>query len=380
MTVRSGVVGIGFIGTAHIEALRRLGIEVKGVVGSSPDRAEQRARSLGLNVYESVEEMASDDSIDAIHITSPNYAHADQVRTCLDMGKHVVCEKPLALTPEDTADLVARATESGLINAVCFNIRFYPLNHQAMAMTRGGEIGKPRFITGSYHQDWLLLDTDWNWRLQPEEAGELRAVADIGSHWLDLMRFVSGLRVEAVMADLHTLVPVRRHPIGPVESFAAADDSQELVEETMTSDDAAGILLRFEDGARGAVTISQVSAGERNSLKYEVGGSESALSWFSGDPDRLLVGHRGRPNEVIMRDPNLVAPESAATIAYPGGHVEGFPDTFRALFQQVYNDIERGKPSVAPTYPSFADGHDAVQVTDAIAISNREQRWETVHR
>ncbi len=227
-------------------------------------------------------------TIDVVHVASPNYAHADQVRILLAAGKHVVCEKPLALDANDTSDLVTRADEAGLVNAVCFNIRFYPANHQAMAMVAAGEIGEPRLITGSYHQDWLLRDTDWNWRLQPEEAGRLRAVADIGSHWLDLTRFVSGRRIVEVMADLHTLVPVRRHPAGPVETFASVSDTDDLVEVNMTSDDAAGILLRYEGGARGAVTISQVSAGQKNSVRYEVAGSESSLRWHSAEPEDLL--------------------------------------------------------------------------------------------
>ncbi len=228
--VRAGVVGIGFIGVAHVEALRRLGVNVAGVMGSTPDRARAKAESTGLPaVFESIEDLAAE--VDVVHIASPNYAHADQVRKVLDAGTHVVCEKPLALNSDDTADLVARAESSGLVNAVCFNIRFYPANHEAMAMVAAGEIGEPRFITGSYHQDWLLLETDWNWRLQPEEAGGLRAVADIGSHWLDLTRFISGRRVVEVMADLHTLVPIRRHPTGPVETFSSVSDDDELIEE-----------------------------------------------------------------------------------------------------------------------------------------------------
>ena len=377
--IKAGVVGIGFIGVAHVEALRRLGVGVAGVVGSTPERARQKAEQAGLpEVYESVEALAADPGIDVIHIASPNHAHADQVRVALEAGKHVVCEKPLALTSEDTADLVARAANSGLINAVCFNIRHYPLNHQAMAMVADGAIGEPKLITGSYHQDWLLKETDWNWRLQPEEAGRLRAVADIGSHWLDLSRFISGLDVRQVMADLHTLVPVRRHPAGPVESFARADTTGDLIEEEVSSDDAAGILLRYDGGAAGAVTISQVSAGEKNSVRYEIAGSEAALSWYSQHPDQLHIGHRDRPNEVLYRDPGDSAPEASRNMAYPGGHVEGFPDTFRALFSQVYVAVETG--AVDTTYPTFADGHDAVLVTEAVATSDAEERWTTVER
>lgn len=379
--IKAGVVGVGFIGLAHVEALRRLGVEVLGVAGSTPERARVKADAIGVdNVYESVAAMASDPDIDVVHVATPNYAHADQVRTILAAGKHVVCEKPLALNSSDTADLVARARESGLVNALCFNIRFYPANHQAMAMVAAGDIGEPKLITGSYHQDWLLRDTDWNWRLQPEQAGELRAVADIGSHWLDLTRFITGRRVVEVMADLHTLVPIRRHPAGPVETFAAVSADEDLVEEEMHSDDAAGILLRFEGGARGAVTISQVSAGQKNSLRYEIAGSEAALRWHSAEPDDLLIGHRGRPNEILSRDPGLYSPEAAALVAYPGGHVEGFPDTFRALFSRVYADVATGAPSATPVYPTFADGHDAALVTDAIARSHEERRWVSVER
>ena len=379
--VKAGVVGVGFIGVAHVEALRRLGVEVGGVVGSTPERARRKAEAAGLpEVYESVEALAADPGIDVIHITTPNQVHAEQVRICLDAGKHVICEKPLAVSAEGTADLLKRAEASGLVNAVCFNIRFYPLNHQAMAMVRGGQIGEPILITGSYHQDWLLLDTDWNWRLEPEQGGDLRAVADIGSHWLDLTRFISGRRVEGVIADLHTLVPVRRHPAGPVETFAVTAGDQQLVETSMTSDDAAGILLRYQGSARGAVTVSQVSAGRKNTVRYEIAGSEASLSWSSEAPDDLVIGHRGRANEVLHRDPGLLDPEAASLAAFPGGHIEGFPDTFRALFSRVYPDILEGRPAGEPAYPTFADGHDVVLVTDAIARSHQEQRWVSVQR
>ena len=324
--VKAGVVGVGFIGVAHVEALRRLGVEVGGVVGSTPERARRKAEAAGLpEVYESVEALAADPGIDVIHITTPNQVHAEQVRICLDAGKHVICEKPLAVSAEGTADLLKRAEASGLVNAVCFNIRFYPLNHQAMAMVRGGQIGEPILITGSYHQDWLLLDTDWNWRLEPEQGGDLRAVADIGSHWLDLTRFISGRRVEGVIADLHTLVPVRRHPAGPVETFAVTAGDQQLVETSMTSDDAAGILLRYQGSARGAVTVSQVSAGRKNTVRYEIAGSEASLSWSSEAPDDLVIGHRGRANEVLHRDPGLLDPEAASWLLSPAATSKASP-------------------------------------------------------
>ncbi len=379
--IKAGVVGVGFIGVAHVEALRRLGVDVVGVVGSSPERARAKAEAANLPpVYESVEAMAADPKIDVIHIASPNHVHAEQAQMVLDAGKHVVCEKPLALTSQQTADLVARAEASGLINAVCFNIRFYPNCHQARSLVAAGDVGTPRLISGSYLQDWLLLETDWNWRLESEKAGALRAVADIGSHWLDLARFITGANVTEVMADLHTFVKVRKHPAGPVETFAVTGGDEELIEEPMESDDGAGILLRFDNGARGVVTISQVSAGRKNSVSIEVDGSESALSWFSENPDHLWIGHRGRPNEILQRDPSLASPDAARVIGYPGGHVEGYPDTFRALFAEVYADVAAGGPSAAPRYPTFADGHDALLVTEAVARSSQEQRWISIER
>jgi len=379
--VKAGVVGVGFIGVAHVEALRRLGVDVVGVVGSTPQRARAKAEIANLpEVYESVEALAGDPDIDVIHVASPNHVHAEQVRIALDAGKHVVCEKPLGVDSTETADLVARADASGLVNAVCFNIRFYPNCHQARAMVAAGEIGAPRLVTGSYLQDWLLLETDWNWRLEAEKAGALRAVADIGSHWLDLAGFIAGSQVTEVMADLHTFVPVRRHPAGPVETFASGGADEDLIAEEMASDDAAGILLRFANGAAGVVTISQVSAGRKNSVSIEIDGSDAALSWFSENPDHLWIGHRGRPNEILQRDPSLADPEAARLIGYPGGHVEGYPDTFRALFAEVYADVAAGGPSDAPAYPTFADGHDVVAVTEAVARSSIEKRWITVER
>ncbi|MBA2336909.1 MAG: Gfo/Idh/MocA family oxidoreductase [Acidimicrobiia bacterium] len=380
-STRAVVVGVGFVGVAHIEALRRLGVEVAGVVGSSPQRARAKAERAGLpRVYEDLAEALADDSIDVIHIATPNHLHVVQATAALAAGKHVVCEKPLGVSTAETAAMVAAADQSGLVNAVCFNLRFYPSCHQAAAMVARGDVGTPRFVTGSYLQDWLLLPTDWNWRLAPAQAGELRAVADIGSHWLDLAQFVTGRRIVEVMADLHTLVPVRRHPAGPVEKFAAAGSDETLIEEEMTSDDAASIMLRFEDGARGLVAVSQVAAGHKNSLTIEVDGSAAALAWLSEEPDRLWIGHRGRPNEVLHRDPTMAAPEAARLMAYPAGHVEGYADTFRALFQQVYGDVVKGAPSPHPTYPTFADGDDAVRVTDAVTRSSAQRRWVPVHR
>ena len=378
--ITAGVVGTGFIGMAHVEALRRLGVRVAGVVGSSPERARAKADETGLHVYDDMDALLSDDAVDAVHIASPNDVHAEQANAVIAAGRHVICEKPLGLDSSQTTDLTGRAEAAGVVHAVCLNVRFYPLVHEMRALVANGDIGAPRLVSGSYLQDWLLLNTDWNWRLEPDRAGALRAVADIGSHWLDLATFVTGLRVEAVMADLHTFVPVRQRPAREVETFAIGGGDVERVPEQMTSDDAGGILLRFEGGARGIVTVSQVSAGRKNAISIEVDGADSALAWDSEDPERLWIGHRGRPNEVLRRDPGLVGEHARSLIGYPGGHVEGYPDTFKALFAKVYADIAEGGPATPASYPTFTDGHDAVCVTEAVARSAADGTWTTVQR
>jgi predicted dehydrogenase len=382
-TLRVGVIGTGFMGVAHTEALRRLGIEVAGIVGSSPERARAKAATAPLPpVVDSVAELLADPAVDAVHVTSPNHVHGEHVRAALAAGKHVVCEKPLGVSVAETAELVALAEAAGVVNAVCFNLRFYAQNQNAAALVTTGAIGDPRFVTGRYHQDWLLLDTDWNWRLDAVRQGGLRAVADIGTHWLDLTRFLTGQQVVEVLADLHTFVVERNHPTGEVETFGAAGvaDDVDRVREHMESDDAAGLLLRFDGGARGVCSVSQVSAGHKNTLEWELDGSTSALAWRSADPEHLWIGHRGRPNEIAAKDPAVMTPAGIAAAGYPAGHVEGYPDTFRALFAAVYRDIAAGAPAAAPGYPTFADGHDAMMVCDAIAASARTGSWTKVER
>ena len=380
--INVGVVGTGFMGVAHTEALRRLGVNVVGIVGSTPERAEVKARTANLpRVFESLDALLADRSIHAVHVTSPNNVHAAQSLAVLAAGKHVICEKPLAMDSQETAQLLSAARASGLVHAVCFNQRFYPLVHQASAAVAAGEIGTPRLVSGGYLQDWLLLETDWNWRLVADRAGVLRAVADIGSHWFDNVQFVTGARIVEVFADLHTFLTKRNHPLGEVETFAAhAVPDVERVEEEMRSDDAAGVLVRFDNGARGVCTISQVSAGRKNFLHWEVDGSDSAMAWNTESPDDLWMGHRGRPNEIFKRDPGLMHASASATSGYPAGHVEGYPDTFRALFAAVYVDIVAGRPAEPPRYPTFADGHDSALVCEAVAASASSGTWARVAR
>jgi predicted dehydrogenase len=379
-SIGAAVIGTGFIGTVHVEALRRIGVDVRGVLGSTAERGAARADALGVRkAYASLDDLLADESVSVVHVTSPNDLHVSQSRAVLSAGKHVVCEKPLAMTSADSAGLVTLAAETGLVNATNFNIRYYPLNQHARQVVAEGGLGEVRLVTGRYFQDWLLLESDWNWRLQPDRGGALRAVGDIGSHWLDLMTFITGQHVDAVMADLTTFIGTRREPTGPVETFST-DRSADTVERPISTEDAATILLRFDGGARGAVSISQISPGRKNSLVYEIDGSEGAWGWDSEQPDQAWIGHRERPNEVLIRNPALMGSAGQAAAALPGGHVEGFFDTFCAHFRAVYADVAAGRPSPTPGYPTFADGHDEMLVGEAIAQSAHEGRWVEVDR
>ena len=378
--IGAAVIGTGFIGTVHVEALRRIGVQVRGVLGSTPERGEARASALGVpRAYPSLEALLDDPAVDAVHVTSPNDLHLPQTMAILAAGRHVICEKPLAMSADESREMVRLAAATGLVNAANFNIRYYPLNQHAHDLVAGGEVGDVRLVTGRYFQDWLLLESDWNWRLQPERGGSLRAVGDIGSHWLDLTAFITGRRIVAVMAELATFIGARREPTGPVETFST-ETASETVTRQIATEDAATILLRFDNGARGSLSVSQISAGRKNSLQYEIDGSTAAVAWDSEQPDQLWIGHRDRPNEILIKNPALMGPAGRAAAALPGGHVEGFADTFGAHFRAVYADIAAGRPSARPGYPTFADGHDEMLVNDAIAESARLGRWVDVVR
>jgi predicted dehydrogenase len=378
--IGAAVIGSGFIGTVHIEALRRIGVNVVGLLDASPALSATRAEQLGLGTaYATLGDLLKDERVRVVHVTSPNYLHSSQSKEILAAGRHIVCEKPLAVTSVESAELVRLAAASGLVNAVNFNIRFYPINQHVAGLVRDGGVGDVRLVTGRYFQDWLFYDTDWNWRLDPEDGGALRAVADIGSHWLDLTTFVTGLQVESLLADLATFIPVRRKPVGPVETFST-ERAAETTPVTIRSEDAALITLRFRGGARGSVAISQISAGRKNSLQYEIGGSAASVAWDSEQPDNLWIGHRDQPNELLLRNPALMNALGRAAARLPGGHVEGFADTFAAHFISIYQDVIAGRPAARPAYSTFADGHEEMLLGDAVAESARTGRWVDVAR
>jgi predicted dehydrogenase len=377
--LRAAVVGTGFVGVLHVEALRRIGVQVKGVVGSVLERAAAKAGAFGLPApYPDLEAVLEDD-VDAVHVATPNHLHHAQVKAILAAGKHVVCEKPLALTSAQSRELLELARASDLVHCTNFNLRFYPVCWEARGRIRSGQLGAIWGVHGSYLQDWLLLPTDWNWRLDPEQGGALRAVADIGSHWLDLTSFATGLEVEEVFAELGTVLPVRRRPAGPVETFAAGGEV-EREDVAITTEDLAFVLVRYGGGGRGSVVVSQVSAGRKNALTFEVDGSVGSLAWCSERCEELWIGHRVRANEVLLRDPSLLGPEAASVAALPGGHTEGYADTFAALYRAFYADVAEGGPADEPAYPTFEAGHEEVVIGEAIARSTAEDRWIRVTR
>jgi len=370
--LQAAVIGAGFVGRAHIDALRRLGIPIRGVLGSSPERAETTREALNLpRAYRSIEEVAADPELDVVHICTPNYLHFEQASVLLRSGKHVMCEKPVAMTTRESSALIELAREYNRSNGVCYNLRYYPLCQEARARVASGMIGEPRLVHGNFLQDWLFYPTDWNWRLETQLGGDLRAVSDIGTHWLDLAQWLTGRKVVEVCGDLATVIPVRQRPRGRVETFQAAGDAA-TDPVKISTDDYASVLLRFEANVRGSMTVSQVSAGRKAALTFEINGSEGSLAWNSEHPNELWVGNRSEGNRELLKDPSLMKPEARGYAAYPGGHAEGYPDTFVQLFRDFYAHIEKGGEA---QFPTFQTGHDEMVLCEAIALSAREGRW-----
>jgi len=375
--LRAAVAGVGFMGTTHAETLRRIGIEVAGILGITREEGQAAASKLGTaRVYGTFDELVADPVVDVVHICTPNHLHYGMSKAALEAGKHVICEKPLAMNLQESSELAQLAEVTGLVAAVNHNLRYYPLCHEARARLQAREIGEVRLVHGEYLQDWLFLPTDWNWRLEPQLGGELRAVADIGTHWLDMITWLTDSQVVAVMADLATIIPKRLKPQHDVETFAGkmqqARDGEEV---EIHTEDYASILLTLDNGARGMVLLSQVSAGRKNRLWWEVNGSKASLSWDQERPNELWIGHRDRPNEVLLKDPALMHANVRHIAGYPGGHAEGYPDTFLQLARDVYRYIESGDFSQPATYPTFADAHRLIQVGEAIRTSACERRW-----
>ena len=382
--IKTGVIGTGFIGPAHVEALRRLGfVEVAALAEAGQELAEEKAAMLSVGkAYGDYRDLLADPEIQVVHNCTPNFLHFEITRAALEAGKHVVSEKPLAMTSEESAELVRLAKEKGLVNAIDFNYRYYALVQQARAMVEQGELGDRIYaVHGSYLQDWLYLDTDYNWRLEPERSGESRAVADVGSHWMDLMQFITGARITSVYGDLATIHPIRKKPLIEIETYAGKElQPGEYEEMPIHTEDYATVLLKFDNGARGAMTVCQVAAGRKNRLYFEIDGSKCAVAWDQERPNEMWVGYREKANEVLIKDPSLLAPEAKRYADYPGGHPEAYPDGPKFFFRNVYTFIAEGKdPNKDKVdFSTFLDGHHEILICEAVLESSKRKAWVEV--
>lgn len=379
-TIKAAVAGTGFIGPVHVEGLKRLGVQVKGILGSNPEKSEKARLTMGLEkAYHSFDDIIQDKEIDVVHIALPNVLHFSHAKKALLAGKHVMCEKPLAMNSAESKELTDLAHSLGLVAGVTYNIRFYPLNLEARHRIENGELERIVSVVGSYVQDWLMYETDYNWRVLSEQGGALRAVADIGTHWLDLVTSITGLKIEAVFADLQTVFPIRKRPVGEVETFSGSTHAFEKYEAVpISTEDNGSILIRFKGGAKGVLWVSQTTAGRKNCLRYEISGSRQSIAWNSELPNELWIGNRNLPNELLIKDPALLGHMAKPFANYPGGHNEGFPDTFKQCFRAFYDAIlNKILPSEA-LYPTFEEGHKEVVICEAILKSHLQERWVAV--
>jgi predicted dehydrogenase len=375
--LRAGIIGTGFIGPVHLEALRRLGVRVTGIC-DLPERAKAAAAAHAIpGVYTDYRELLRSAEVDVVHITAPNRFHCEMALAALEAGKHCVCEKPLAMTTRETARIVRQARRAKTVFAVNYNVRFYPAVLQLRRLVARGELGDIIHVNGSYMQDWLFHDTDYNWRLLPQEGGKLRAVADIGTHWMDAACFILGAHINGIFADLVTWHKTRRRPVGEVRTFAQGAAAQKYKAYKVKTEDFASVLLRFSNGARGNLSVSQVAAGRKNCIRIEVYGSKKSAWWCSEEPEQLYLGNRDGANQVAIRGTPVFGPDAAPYVDYPAGHVEGFPDTFKMLFRAVYTAIARGGED-QPLFATALDGHTEVAVCEAILKSHQNGGWERV--
>ena len=377
-----GVAGTGFSAASHLDALARLpSVQVVAIAGSDADRAARIAAEHGAERgYGSHLELLYHPDLDAIHNCTINRLHHEINLAALERGLHVLSEKPLALDQGESGELAAAAERAGVVAAVCFNYRHYPVVAEIRARLESGEHGRPHFVHGAYLQDWLLLESDWNWRLETGDAGLSRAVADIGSHWADLVQHVTGDSIVEVLADLGTLHETRSRPEGVAGSFESAGGHGSGTPVAIETEDFGSILVRFASGARGSFTVSQTSAGRKNELWFEVDTDEAAFSWRQMEPNTAWVGRRHGPNLELSRDPRTLHPRAARLTTLPAGHPEGWLDALAGLVRDFYEAVaaQREGRSHNGELASFQVGHERVCLVDAIVESSRAQRWTQV--
>jgi predicted dehydrogenase len=377
--LKAAVFGTGFMGRVHTEGIRRLGnVEVVGIAASSDEKAAKFGAEIGVSrTTGDYRTLLKDPEIDAVHICTPNVMHGPMAKAAMEAGKHVLCEKPLALSVEEAREMVALAKARNLANCTFHNLRYYPMVQHIRRIREAGELGEIYAVQGTYSQDWLLYDTDWNWRLDPAANGRSRAFADIGTHWCDMIEHVTGLRITSVCGDLQTFHKTRKRPKGSVETFSGKllkpEDYQEVKIDT---EDFGAVILRLGDKARGAFTVSQISAGRKNRLAIEVYGTKGSAAWDQEKPDELWLGNRNSANQVIVKDPSLLAEKARSYADLPGGHSEGYDDTFKQVFRRFYCTVEdRSAPA---EYAQFADGLRQLQIMEKVLESSAKHAWVDV--
>ena len=377
--IQSAVIGTGFMGKVHTEAIRRLGnVEVAAVAGSSQERASQFGDANNIDrATGDWKSLAADPAIQAVHILTPNSMHHAMALGFAKAGKHVLCEKPLAMSSAEANEMVSVAQANNVVHATNHNLRYYPVVQHVRRMVANGDLGEILVVQGTYSQDWLLYDTDYNWRVDAAANGNVRALGDIGSHWMDMIQHLTGLRITAVCCDMQTFHKTRKRPKGSVETFtgklAGAGDYEEI---PITTDDFAAVLVRLGERARGAYTVSQVSSGNKNRFQFEIYGSRCGVMWNQESPDQLWIGHRNSPNQVIVKDPSLLAPGAASFADLPGGHSEGYDDSHKQLFRRFYQRV--ADRSAAVEYPTFEDGALGMKLLEKCLESHQRQGWVDV--
>ena len=378
--VNAGIIGTGFIGPVHVEAVRRLGfVDVIALAEKGDDLAQQKADGLCIpKAYGDYHDLLADPDVQVVHNCTPNFMHFEVNKAIMEAGKHVISEKPLAMTSTESRKLVAIAKKTGVVNAIDFNYRYYPLVQQARLMCqKKRDVGRVYAVHGSYLQDWLYLATDWNWRLVPELSGESRAVSDVGSHWCDLVQFITGLTIVKVYADLVTIHPVRKRPKVEVETYAGKIlKPKDLEDVKINTEDYASVLVEFDSGAHGVFTVNQCAAGRKNRLYYEIDGEKCALSWDQERPNEMWVGRRDGPNQIVMKDPSLLYEEAREYAHFPGGHNEAYPDGPKNLFLNVYGYVARRHRR--ENFSTFQDGHNEIAICDAVMKSAKTKKWVEV--
>jgi predicted dehydrogenase len=377
--VRTAILGTGFMGRVHLEAVRRVeSVEAAAIAGRNVEAARQLGAGFSISaIATDYREILRDPEIDAVHICTPNAQHFPMAKDAIEAGKHVLCEKPLATSVEEGEELVSLAAKKGVRNCVCHNLRYYPMVQQMRRMREAGDLGEILVVQGTYSQDWLLYDTDWNWRVETKAGGPSRCMADIGSHWFDMAEHVTGLRVTNLCADLQTFHATRKQPKHSVETFAnKLLGPEDYIETAVDTEDFGAVIFRMGTRTRGSVTASQVSAGRKNRLSIEIYGTKSSVAWDQERPDELWSGHRDHGNQIFIKDPSLLKPAARTYADLPGGHSEGYDDTFKQVFRRFYASIRTS--TLAPEYPQFVDGLRQLRILDAVLESHRALRWTDV--